>query len=156
MMYDRHATKYLVPAKADFSKAVEKNPKDAKALDMLGLSNASLGEWTDAIADFGKEVALDSTMRFRLFDAYCNRGLAYLGEKKFDLAAADFNQSIENETRTQSDPCECDPYGPLMAVYLNQTHEYDKAGELAAKARAAGKWIEPNYLEQLKAVNGNQ
>lgn len=150
MMTDVHATAYLKPAKADFSKAVEKNPKHVMALDMLGLSEASLGEWTEAIADFGKEVALDSTKRFRLSDAYCNRGLAYLAEKQFERAAPDFNQAIELEVRKQSDPCECEPYGPLMAIYLNQTHEYDKARGVAAKAQAAGKWIAPEYLEQLK------
>jgi hypothetical protein len=79
--------------------------------------------------------------------------LAYLAEKQFERAAADFNQSIDLEVQKMSDPCECQPYGPLMAIYLNQTHEYDKAQAVAAKAQAAGQWIAPEYLEQLKALS---
>lgn len=150
MIMDIHATTYLQPAKLDFAKALEKNPKHFMALDMLGLSDASLGEWTEAIDVFGKEVALDSTKRFRLSDAYCNRGLGYLAGKQFERAAADFNQAIELEVRKQSDPCECEPYGSLMTIYLNQTHQYDKAREVAAKAQASGRWIAPQYLEQLQ------
>jgi tetratricopeptide (TPR) repeat protein len=72
---------FLAPAKADFSRAVEKNPKNAMAFDMLGLTDASMGNWTQAIADFGQESALDPLQRFRLSDAYCNRGTVYLGER---------------------------------------------------------------------------
>ena len=35
MIYDPTPSPSLVPARADFSRVVEKNPKDAMALDML-------------------------------------------------------------------------------------------------------------------------
>src|SRR5262249_26114232 len=148
MMYNTKATTYLVPARADFVKAVALNPKNAETLDMLGLTDASLSNWNDAVHDFEQEVALDPKIKFRLADAYCKRGLAYLQEKKFDLAEADLTQSINIRTY-QPDPCECEPHGLLLAIYVNQTHEYDKARAVAAKARAAGVWVDPTYLEQL-------
>ena len=154
MMYDTKATAYLTPARADFVKAVERNPKNVEVLDMLGLTDASLSNWTEAIKDFEQEAALEPKSRYRLADAYCNRGLAYFGEKKFDLAEADLNQAINIQTR-RPDPCECEPYGLLLAIHVTQTHDYDKARAVAAKAQAAGIWVDPQYLDQLRAAKGN-
>jgi tetratricopeptide (TPR) repeat protein len=140
---------FLSPAKADFSIAVERNPRHVGALDMLGLTDASMRDWTQAIADFTRETALEPSMRFRLSDAYCNRGSIYAGQKKDDPAISDLNQAIQ--IRTASDPCECEPYNPLLAIYLTHTHEYDKAQEVAAMAQRSKKWIAPEYLAQLKA-----
>jgi tetratricopeptide (TPR) repeat protein len=140
---------FLAPARADFSRAVEKNPRNAMAWDMLGLTDASMRNWTQAIADFEQESALDPRQRFRLSDAYCNRGTVYMGEKKYDLAVSDLNQAIQ--IHGAGDPCECEPYNPLLSIYLNQTHEYDKARALAALAQSSGKWIAPENLDQLKA-----
>ena len=152
MIYGPYTSAFLAPAKADFSRAVEKNPKNAMAFDMLGLTDSSMRDWTRAIADFEQETALDPRQQFRLSDAYCNRGTVYLGEKKYDLAVSDLNRAIQ--IRAASDPCECEPYNPLLATYL-QTREYDKAREVAALAQRSKKWIAPENLEQLKALSGN-
>jgi tetratricopeptide (TPR) repeat protein len=145
---------FLAPAKADFSRAVEKNPKNAMAFDMLGLTDASMGNWTQAIADFEQETGLDRLQRLRLSDAYCNRGTVYLGEKKYDLAISDLNQAIQ--IGGTGDACECEPYNPLLTIYLKQTREYDKARALAALAQRSGKWIAPENLEQLKASSAGR
>lgn len=151
MIYNPKATAYLIPARADFSKAVEKNPKHAMAFDMLGLTDSSLRDWTAAVADFEQEAKLNpDSRRYRLSDAYCNRGYIYVGEKKYDLAESDLNHAIE--IRSEGDPCECEPYNPLLAMYLSQTHEYDKARAVAAKARASKSWIAPEYVAQLKGL----
>jgi lipoprotein NlpI len=152
MIYAPYPSAFLAPAKADFSRAVEMNPKNAMAFDMLGLTDASMRDWTQAIADFEQETALDSRMRFRISDAYCNRGSSYPREK-YDLAIADLNRAIQS--RGTSDPCECEPYNPLLTIYLNQT-QYDKAREVAALAQRSGKWIAPEYLAQLKAPSANR
>lgn len=55
MIYDPTPSASLIPAKADFSRVVEKNPKDAMALDMLGLTDGSMGDWTQALAAFEQE-----------------------------------------------------------------------------------------------------
>jgi tetratricopeptide (TPR) repeat protein len=151
MIYEPHASVFLTPAKADFSRVVEKNPKNVMALDLLGLTDGSMGDWTQAIADFEQEAALQPRMRFRVSDAYCNRGSSYPREKH-DLAISDLNQAIQ--IRGTSDPCECEPYNPLLAIYLNE-REYDKAREVAALAQRSKKWIAPEYLEQLKAASAN-
>ena len=153
MIYAPYKSVFLAPAKADFSRAVEKNPKNAMAFDMLGLTDGSMGDWTQAIADFEQETALDPRQQFRLSDAYCNRGTIYVGEKKYDLAVSDLNRAIQS--RATSDPCECEPYNPLLAVYL-QTREYEKAREVAALAQRSKKWIAPENLEQLKALSANR
>jgi tetratricopeptide (TPR) repeat protein len=144
----------LDPAKADFSRAAEMNPKNAMAFDMLGLTDASMGNWTEAIADFEKESGLDHLQSLRISDAYCNRGTVYMGEKKYDLAISDLNQSIQ--IRGAGDACECEPYNPLLSIYLNQTREYDKARALAARAQRSEKWIAPENLVQLKASSASQ
>jgi tetratricopeptide (TPR) repeat protein len=153
MIYNPAPSPFLAPAKADFSKVVEMNPTDATGFDMLGLTDASMGDWTQAIADFEHETALDPRQRFRVSDAYCNRGSRYPREK-YDLAIADLNRAIQ--IRGLSDPCECEPYNPLLAIYLNQTREYAKAREVAALAQRSGKWIAPEYLEHLKASNAGR
>jgi len=139
----------LAPAKADFSRTVKMNPKNAMAFDMLGLTDASMGNWTEAIADFEQETGDERLQSLRLSDAYCNRGTVYMGEKKYAQAISDLNQSIQ--IRATEDACECEPYNPLLSIYLNQTREYDKAQALAALARRSGKWIAPENLDQLKA-----
>src|SRR5579864_5668948 len=108
---------------------------DVDALDMLGLTEGSMGDWTEALAVFEQEAALKPRMRFRVSDAYCNRGTHYPREK-YDLAIADLNRTIQ--VRDASDPCECEPYNPLLAIYL-QAREFDKAREVAALAQHAGK-----------------
>jgi tetratricopeptide (TPR) repeat protein len=153
MIYAPYKSAFLAPAKADFSRVVEKNPQNVMALDMLGLTDGSMGDWTQAIADFEQEAALKPNMRFRVSDAYCNRGSSYPIEKH-DQAISDLNRAIQS--RDTSDPCECDPYNSLLAIYLNQTREYDKAQEVVALAQRSGKWIAPEYLEQLKASNANR
>jgi tetratricopeptide (TPR) repeat protein len=154
MIYDPTPSASLVPARADFSRAVEKNPKNVMAFDMLGLTDGSMGDWTQAIADFEREATLDPRLhRIRISDAYCNRGSRYSREK-YDLAISDLNRAIQ--IRGTSDPCECEPYNPLLAIYLNRTREYDKAREVVALAQRSGNWIAPEYLEQLKASNANR
>lgn len=153
MIYAPYKSVFLAPAKADFSRAVEKDPQNAMALDMLGLTDGSMGDWTQALADFEQETKLEPKMSFRVSDAYCNRGSSYPREKH-DLAISDLNRAIQ--IRGASDPCECEPYNPLLAIYLNETQEYDKAREVAALAQRSGKWIAPEYLEQLKAMSTNR
>jgi tetratricopeptide (TPR) repeat protein len=151
MQQDPKATTYLPLAKSDYLKAIERNSKYAMAYDMLGLTDSALGDWTQAIADFQQEAVLDPRSRYRVAEAYCNRGSVYLRDKKVDLAASDLNQAMEMQE--PADPCDCEPYNPLLAIYLTQTHEYDKARVVVAKAQALRKWIAPEYLQQLKAAS---
>jgi tetratricopeptide (TPR) repeat protein len=153
MIYAPYTSAFLGPAKADFSRFVEKNPKNATGFDMLGLTEGSMGDWTEAIADFEKETALDPRQNFRVIDAYCNRG-SHSSKDNYDLAISDLNRAIQ--MRGTSDPCECEPYNPLLAIYLNQKQDYSKAQEVVALAQRSKKWIAPEYLEQLKTATANR
>ena len=138
----------LAAAKADFSKAIELDPRHVKAYDFRGLVDESTGDWDQAISDYTQEAALQPKSRYRLADAYCNRGSVYLKDKKHDLAIADLEKSIE--IGTSADGCECEPYNPLLAIYLIQKPDLEKARAVVRRAQAGGKWIAPEYLEKLK------
>jgi len=154
MIYDTKATTFLMPAKADFVKAAERNPKSAKTFDMLGLTDASLQDWTAAIAAFEKEVALEPHSPDRLSDAYCNRGDVYMNEGKYDLAAADLYRAIE--LPGHRDPCECDPYNSLLTLFLIRTHDPDKAEAVMAKSAKSGRPVAPEYQEKLKKLKAGR
>ena len=83
-----------------------------------------------------------------LADAHCNRGSLYLKEKRYDLAVSDFEKSIE--IGSDADGCDCEPYNPLLWVYLDQMREYEKAREVLRRAQNAQKWIAPEYLDKLR------
>jgi tetratricopeptide (TPR) repeat protein len=137
----------LAAAKADFSKAIELDPRHVMAYDFRGLTDESTGDWDQAIADYTQELALEPKSRYRLADAYCNRG-SNVKDKNYDRAIADLEKSIE--MGNSSDGCECEPYNPLLAIYLFQKADLEKARDVARRAKAKGKWIEPEYLEKLK------
>jgi tetratricopeptide (TPR) repeat protein len=141
---------FLAPARADFSRVAEADPRNAMALDMLGLTDGSMGDWTAALADFEREAALKPEMHFRISDAYCNRGSRYPRDQ-YEAAISDLNRALES--RGASDACECEPYNPLVAVYL-RTQQYDKVREIVSRAQRSKQWIEPEYLAQLKAASG--
>lgn len=151
LMERAQSSAFFAPARSDFSEAIRRNPKHALAFDRRGLVAQSTGDWEQAIADYQQEATLDPGARYRVADAYCNRGGSYLREKKYDPAIADFNKAIE--IGGPSDPCQCEPYNPLLAIYLNQTREFDMARAVVARAQRAGKWVAPEYLEQLKAAS---
>ena len=134
-------------AAADFKKAIEKDPRDYMALDMLGVVHTDAGELDEAIQDFTREMALNPLGRGRLADTYCARGSAYYGAKKYDAAIADYEKSIEMVATT--DDCGCDPYFPLIQLY-DTTAQYDKAWGTVHKAQKAKKWVDPELLEKLR------
>ena len=138
---------FFAPAKVDFSKAIEKNPKHELAFDMRGLVGEDTVELDGAISDFAAEAALNPQSRYRLADAYCQRGSRHPGDKNQELAILDFEKAID--MRTLSDPCECEPYNPLVAIYLEK-QDYSKARTVVDRARKAGQSIGPEYLEKLK------
>ena len=135
-------------ARTDFSKAVELDPRSAQALEMRGMAEEGIDDMDAAVADYTKLVELAPKSSYRLADAYCTRGSSYLREKKYDLAAADLEKSIA--IGSSADACQCEPYNALLAIYLFQKPEMAKAREVARRARAAHKWIAPEYLDKLK------
>jgi len=149
VMDGKKSSDFFAPAKADFSQAIQKNPRHELAWDMRGLIGESTGDLNGAISDFEQEAALNPRSRYRLADAYCQRGSVYLRERNYDPAIPDFEKAIADGS--SSDACECEPYNPLLAIYLEK-QDYSKARSVVDRAGKAGKSIAPEYLEKLKTA----
>ncbi len=145
---------WLARAAADFTKAVEKDPRHDLAWDRLGLVHLRSGETDKAIDAFKREMALTSLGRSRLADVHCDRGLAELQERKIEAAVADFEKSIEYGSN--ADGCSCEPYNPLVGLYERETRQYDKAWAVVGQAAKRGKVIAPEVVESLVKSSGRR
>lgn len=143
---------WLDRAAADFTRAVERDPKHDLAWDRLGLVHQATGELDKAIDAYRREMSLKPLGRSRLADLHCDRGSSLLREKKVEAAIADLEKSIEYGV--SADGCSCEPYNPLLALYTNETRQYDKAWALVGEAVKHGKWIAPELLESLRKSSG--
>jgi tetratricopeptide (TPR) repeat protein len=76
---------------ADFTKAIEINPRYAKAYTNRGSVYNSKGQADRAIADYGKAIEINP----RYANAYNNRGIAYEKKKLRDKAIADYRAALE-------------------------------------------------------------
>ena len=75
---------------ADYSKAIEINPRYAEAFASRGLARKTKGNLDGAIADYDNAIALNP----RLKEAYNNRGLARQLNGSLDAAIADFDKAL--------------------------------------------------------------
>ncbi len=75
---------------ADFSKAVELNPRNATAYCNRGIAHADLGDKRSALSDFDTALTIDPNLAI----AYNHRGLVYsdLGDKR--QAIADYSEAL--------------------------------------------------------------
>jgi tetratricopeptide (TPR) repeat protein len=152
---DKGATKaWFDAAASDFAKATQKNPKNPHAFDMLGLTFESNGEADNAIQAYTQELALDSRLgKLRLATAYCEIGVQYQAQKDFAAAIKAYQKSIEFG-RADDKSCVNDPFGAMAAIYMSETHQYDKAWEMVHRAQKAGQWIAPELIDLLKKDSG--
>ncbi len=79
----------------DFTKALERNPKNAGAYFNRANAYDKLGKFDLAIADYTKVIELEP----RPLMAYVNRGYAYRNMKLYDQAIRDFSKAIEMEPK---------------------------------------------------------
>ncbi len=109
--YDK---KDLDRAIADFSKAIQLDPKYAIAYNNRGVAYRDKGDFDDAVADFSDAIRLDPNYAF----AYGNRGIAYYDKKDLDRAIADYNDVILLDPKS-------------AAAYRNRGLAYLYSGNLA-------------------------
>jgi tetratricopeptide (TPR) repeat protein len=76
---------------ADYTQAIELNPKFAGAYYNRGLAFYYKKNYDRAIADYTQAIQLNPEYS----EAYYNRGLAYRNKKDYDQAIADFTQAIQ-------------------------------------------------------------
>jgi len=80
---------------ADFSQAIQLNPKYTFAWFNRGKTYADKKDLDHAVADYSEAIKLDPNN----IDAYYLRGKAYLAKKDYDGAIADYNHLIEGNPK---------------------------------------------------------
>jgi tetratricopeptide (TPR) repeat protein len=143
---------WLARAKADFTVVIDRDARNATALDYRGMTNENLGDYIAAIDDYTHVSALDATLgTLRLADVYCRRGGTWVAQKAYDKAVADLEQSIS--LGANRDGCDCDPYLPLLWTYFEGLGDFGKSWELVHRAQSNRRWLMPEMVEKLKTVS---
>ena len=133
---------------ADLTHAIERDPNLEQAHDMRGVLHLSVKEYDAALQDFEQVRRLDARFgKIRLADTYCERGGFRREKTMHDEAIADYERA--RELGAPTDGCECDPYWPLAALYLDVRHDADKSWSVVHAARGKG-WIAPEFIARLK------
>jgi hypothetical protein len=145
---------WLHAAALDFEKVTEKDPRNSRAFDMLGLTYESNNEADKAILAYTQEMALDARLgRLRLADVYCVAGYEQQLQKDWDAAVAAYQKSItfgESDDKT----CPIEPFEAMAAIYTTESRQYDKAWEMVQRAQKAGRRIGSEVIERLKKDSG--
>jgi Tfp pilus assembly protein PilF len=103
---------------ADYTQALQFDPKLAVAYNGRGSAYYEKNEFDRAIADHTEAIQLDP----KLADAYFHRGIAYsYGKHDYDRAVADYTEAI------QLDPIFAGAYFHRAIVYQNGTQDFDRA-----------------------------
>lgn len=114
---------------------------DAEKFFEQGKKNSTVENAGSAIEYYSKAIKLNP----KFAKAYNNRGIAYVWEKKYDLALADFNMAIE------LDPKNGKAYNNRAIVYAYQG-ETDKARADLHKAKSLGIEINPDFFKKIEAI----
>jgi tetratricopeptide (TPR) repeat protein len=145
--YDRGEAHYLDgeydQAFSELTKAIEIDPRLARAYVIRGVAYNDKDEFDLAIADFTKLIEITPTDAH----AYVNRGMAYGNKGEYDLAVADYSKAIE------IDPMITDPYRGRARAYFYKG-EYDKAWKDVHEAQALGHRVDSKLLEKLREASG--
>jgi len=147
------AKSWLDAAAADFEKAAEIDPKNDLTFDRLGLAREEAGEEDQAIRAYRQEMPLNPFAKQRLADAYCFFGFRHHQQKEYAAAAAAYEKSLEFG-QADDKSCPYEPFASMVNIYVNQTHEYDKAWEAVHRAQAANRPIAPELIERLQKISG--
>src|SRR5579884_704316 len=117
---------------SDYTKAIEINPKNARAYYNRGIAYQSEGKYDEAISDYTKAIEINP----KDTKAYNNRGIAYQDTGQYELAIADFNKAIEINPR-------------YAAAYYNRGLAHANRGELDQAASDYNRAVEldPKYRE---------
>jgi tetratricopeptide (TPR) repeat protein/serine/threonine protein kinase len=112
-------------AVAEYSKAIELNPKLPNALNNRGTIYCDhLAQYDQAVADFSKAIELNQ----KFADAWVNRSVAYRNLGKIDNAIADCSKAIELEPKLAL------AWAKRGIIYCDNLHQYDNAIDDFSKA----------------------
>ena len=136
-------------AAVDFQKAAATDTRNYMALDLLGLTYEQNSQPDQAIQAYTREMALNRLGKSRLADAYCNIGYRHQVERDFAAATAAYRKSIEFGVADDKS-CPVEPFETMLALYITETRQYDKAWELVHQAEKMSRRIAPELMERLK------
>jgi len=108
---------------ADFDRAIQLDPQDAKAYSNRGAAYADLGQYEQAIADFDQAIQINP----QYAEVYTNRGAAYAGLGQYEQAITDYDRAI------QLDPQYAEAYYNRGVAYADLSRyeqaiaDYDRA-----------------------------
>ncbi len=146
------AKSWLARARDDFAAALDRAADNETALDYRGMTSEKQRDYTAAISDYTQLAKVNARLgTIRLADVFCVRGTTLIGEKKYDRAVADLEQSISLGTNV--DGCDCDPYSPLLWTYFEGLGDFDKSWALVHRARGSHHWLMPELVEKLKVAS---
>ncbi len=146
------AKTWLARAKDDFSAAINRDASNETALDYRGMTNERQHDYTAAIGDYTRLTRVNTRLgTIRLADVFCLRGAMWIGQKQYDKAVTDLEQSISLGATT--DGCDCDPYSPLLWAYFEGLGDFDKSWGLVHSAQGNHRWLMPELVERLKVAS---
>jgi len=129
----------------DYTKALEINPRHAKAYCNRGVAYGEKGIHDQAISDFNNALEIDP----RYAEAYYNRGVAYREKGQYDQAISDYTKALEINPRHAGAY-----YDRGVAYYFKR--EYEKSWKNVKKAQSLGDQIHPEFLDNLRKASGRQ
>ena len=86
-----YALQQYEAALADYSRAIELDPKYTQAYTNRGTTYDALQQYEVALADYGRAIELDSNFA----QAYYNRGNTYKALQQFEAALVDYKRAIK-------------------------------------------------------------
>ncbi|MBP8984479.1 MAG: tetratricopeptide repeat protein [Syntrophobacterales bacterium] len=116
-----------------FTKAIELNPKYAKAYRNRGITYASLGNYRQAIKELDKAIELDPKNAL----AYVSRGLTYASLGNYKRAIEDYDRAIELDPKAVVAYVSRGIAYAKLGNYRQAIEDYDRAIELDPKAAVA-------------------
>ena len=140
-----HNRGQLIKAIAEYSKAIEINPKYAPVFNNRGFAHIGKGEYDQAISDFNK--AIEINPKFAM--AYNNRGYAYGVKGEYDQAISDSNKAIE------LNPRDAMAYNIRAVAYFFK-REFEKSWDDVYKAQNLGYPVRPEFLKALREASGRE
>ncbi len=146
------AKTWLARAKADFTAVIDRDAGNETALDYRGMTNERLRDYAAAIGDYTRLAGVNARLgTMRLADVFCLRGTTWIGQKQYDKAVADLEQSIA--LGANIDGCDCDPYSSLLWTYVEGLGDFDKSWALVHSAQGNHRWLMPELVEKLKVAS---
>jgi tetratricopeptide (TPR) repeat protein len=117
-------------AMADYTKALERNPRYPLALSNRGVGFSHFKQWDKAVMDYTRALEIDSNFT----KAYSNRGVAFQNLKQWDKALIDYTKAI------RVNPNYAKAYSNRGVAYENL-----KQWELAIADHSKALELDPDY-----------